>query len=72
MDVDVLVPVWAALLVLHPHDVQRLVDDGASSGASPQPPPAVTVVIPSRQVDLMRSPGLQQAGPVVAEVGEAA
>ena len=34
MDVDILVPVWAALLVLHPHDVQRLVDDGGLAGAA--------------------------------------
>ena len=34
MDVDVVVPVWAALLVLHPHDVQRLVDDGGLAGAA--------------------------------------
>ena len=34
VDVDVLVPVWAALLVLHPHDVQSLVDDGGLGDAA--------------------------------------
>ena len=56
MDVDILVPVWAALLVLHPHDVQSLVDDGVLGGA------------PQSQVD----PVLPSPGPVVAQMCAAA
>ena len=56
MDVDILVSVWAALLVQHPHDVQSLVDDGVLGGA------------PQSQVD----PVLPFPGPEVAQMGAAA